>query len=209
MDTQVIRKLIKEAVTIENQYEYLREAIIEFAGLRGMSRNEAAINDCQRFIIQYIEHIPDLLDHINSVAIEKGVSNEVLPILNSAEKYFLNPIDIIPDRWGLLGRMDDAYLTHCLIQSLSDRYKARTGNSLVPVDLKEANKMVRALIGEPQAGMLDEAIQEALGESSVNQSLEDLLSLVPGIDVSGPDPIWGDASPDEIAKTQLGTWGVT
>ena len=208
MDTQAIRKLIEEAVIVENHYEYLREAVIEFAGLRSIAINKEAVNDCYGFILKYINHVPDLLDHINSAAKEKGVSNEILPILNNAEKYFFDPIDIIPDHWGLLGLMDDAYLTHCLIQILSDRYKAVTGNSLVPVDLEEANKMIRALIGEPQASMLDGAIQKALGESSVSESLQDLLKLVPGINVSGPDPIWGNAPPGEIAKTQLSAWGV-
>jgi hypothetical protein len=68
--------------------------------------------------------------------------------------YFVTPDDIIPDELGLLGLIDDAYLTHCLIQSVSDQYQAQTGFVLMPSDMTKASQIIRSLIGEPQASLL-------------------------------------------------------
>ncbi len=208
MQTQIIRKMIKEATTTEKNTRNLADALSGFARMRGIQLSPQHVNEGVEFIRQYIEHVPILLDQINSAAKKTGISNQITPILEAAEQYFLNPLDIIPDHLGLLGLVDDAYLTQSLIQALSDKYRAQTGGTLLPVELTTVNQFIRSLIGEPQASMLDAAVQGALGGSVIEHSLKALLGAVDTFDMAGPDPIWGNATPEEIANVQLGAWGV-
>jgi uncharacterized membrane protein YkvA (DUF1232 family) len=199
--------MIKQAVAVERNTSNLADAIYGLAMLRGVhlsSKQNAAV--C-KFIQEYVEHAPALLEKISSAAKKAGIYKQVRPILEAAEEYFFAPVDIIPDQFGLLGLVDDAYLTHSLIQALSDSYRDETGNTLLPVDLTNVNQFIRGLIGEPQGSMLDVGVANTLNSPLIQESLLGLLDYGAGFDMTGPDPIWGNATMDEIVDARLGGMG--
>lgn len=208
MQTHRIRGMIKEAVASEKYSNNLTKALQAFAVSRGIQPSPQEITNTCKFIQEYIEHAPAMLDEIYSAARQTGIIDQIKSILEAAEGYFLAPIDVIPDHLGLVGLMDDAYLTHCLIQALSNSYQDESGNSLLPLNMTQANLFIRNLIGEPHASILDAGVANVLNGATIQQSLQTLLSSGSGFNMAGPDPTWGYASLDEIVNTRLGALGV-
>jgi uncharacterized membrane protein YkvA (DUF1232 family) len=208
MQTNTIREMIKAGVTIERQTGNLRNALEGLAQIRGVHLNSEQMSGVIQFIRQYVEHAPALMDEIESAAKEAGIYNQIEHILDAAVQYFLAPVDLIPDHLGLLGLVDDAYLAHRMVQSLSDNYQEKTGNSLVPLNLTKANMFIRGIIGEPHASMLDQAVSTTINSPSIQQSMMNLFQTGSMINLQGPDPIWGNATIDEVVDARLGAMGV-
>jgi uncharacterized membrane protein YkvA (DUF1232 family) len=175
--------------------------------MRGIHLTSRDLSNIHQLIREYIEHAPALLDQLALAAKEAHVMSKVSLILESIEEYFFAPFDVIPDQLGLLGLVDDAYLAHRLIETMSNWYQTKTGTPLISVDLSSINMFIRSLIGEPHASMLDLGVQNIFNGPSFQQSLIDLLNFPP-VHVSGPDPMWGYASMDEVVNARLGAMGV-
>ncbi len=208
MNTNKIRRMIKEAIATEESSGILSDAVHTFVRMNGRTLTAKQRKEVVKMVEDYVVHVPALVDAIITAAEKYGIYNQIQPMLKAAEDYFLAPIDIIPDHLGLLGLLDDAYLAHSLVQSLSDSYKKQTGRMLIPVDMNRANASMRNLIGEPHASMLDVAVANVLSKPSIQQSLLSLLNAGGGFNMAGPDPIWGNASMDEIVNTRLGAMGL-
>jgi uncharacterized membrane protein YkvA (DUF1232 family) len=148
------------------------------------------------------------MEEFEKAAREAGIRNEVLPILQAAEQYFLQPLDAIPDNMGLIGLMDDAYLAHCLFQSVSDQHQQDTGQALLGADMTAANRVIRVLIGEPLATALDVSVTSVLQGPTLQQSVQQLMSFAARAPINVPDPIYGNASIDDIVKVRLGAMGI-
>ena len=89
MKTKQIRRIIQQAVATEKTTGNLRKAIIGLAVLRGVQLNEPQLNGVIRFIREYIEHVPGLIDQIYAHAKGKGVIDQISSILEAAEEYFI------------------------------------------------------------------------------------------------------------------------
>jgi uncharacterized membrane protein YkvA (DUF1232 family) len=209
MQTQAIRQQIAGAVSHEQQTGTLAALVQQFAQSHGVNPTPAAVGGTVTFIREYIEHAPALLEAVAAAAEEAGVSRDVFPILQAAEQYFLAPFDFIPDHLGLLGLMDDAYLTHKLIQGVADNYRNQTGKVLLPLpmDLTKVNMAFRNLIGEPLATQLDGAVAATFASPLIQQALSQVSMLGPSLGMS-QDPIWGNASIDEIVDVRMGAMGI-
>jgi uncharacterized membrane protein YkvA (DUF1232 family) len=208
MQTKKIRKRIKEAVVIEKKTGNLTDAIYGLAVLRGVQLSSKDLDEVHKFVQEYIEHAPAIMDQIASEAKRTGIFDEVFPILEAAEQYFFTPMDIIPDNLGLLGLVEDAYLTHSLIQAWSNSHYQQTGKPLIPMDLTLANQIIHGMIGEPQASILDVAVETLVNGPNNQQSFNFFQSLGHKFNITGPDPIWGNATMDEIVNARLGAMGV-
>lgn len=209
MRTQQIRRLIEEGKRIEQNQGLVRQGLINLANMNGRQATEIELQSVTQFIIQYVEHVPALIEMIERSAAAAGVLDDIRPIIAAAEDYFLSPDDLIPDHLGLLGLMDDAYLAHCLLQEIAERYKAQLGSNLLPIDMAQTNALFRNLVGEPTASMLDNHVSVTLNGPSIEPQMQQLMQMLGQINIgSAPDPIWGNASPEEIANTRLGAMGV-
>lgn len=208
MKTGQIRELISNAIAIEEQTHNLENTLDTVTRMRGLWLTDEQRNGVLQFVQDYIEHAPALLDHITDTARKAGFYGLISHILDEAEQYFLQPFDLIPDHLGLLGLIDDAYVVHRIIQELSNRFQRQAGYSLVPSDLTNANLLIRNLIGEPHASTLDNAINLTLSQPLIQQSVQKILNSGFFINVPMPDPIWGNASIDDIVNTQLGVMGI-
>ncbi len=174
MQIERIRAKVEKGKIIEQQTGVLHRAVVNLSKLNGVSITESEVAKVIDFVIEYIEHAPALMTIIEEAAATNGAQSDVQPILDATEDYFLAPDDIIPDHYGLVGLLDDAYLTHALMEAISDRYKSHTGKSLSPIDSDQTNTFVRRLIGEPFVSILDEHVSMTLGGLSGEQNINQL-----------------------------------
>jgi hypothetical protein len=94
----------------------------------------------------------------------------VIPLLERAERYFLKPIDLIPEMThGLPGLLDDAYLVIRTLQSLD-----RGSEPFLDWDLDAPVLFLTRLLGPSMTGQLDAIAAEALDDLSdrLDESLE-------------------------------------
>lgn len=187
----------------------LRQAIINLAHVNGRHVTELDVQKVVNFVSEYIEHAPALMNLIEEAAVTSGTQHNVQPILDTIEDYFLAADDTIPDRLGLVGLLDDAYLTHSLMQAMSDRYKSQSGKSLLPFETHEDNAFVKRLIGTPFVSILDDYVSATLGGPGMQQNIKQMLMALGQLNLSSvPDPIWGNARVSEIVDSRLGAMGV-
>ena len=204
MQIEQIWAKVKEGKMIEQQTGVLHRAIVNLSKLNGVSVGESEVEKAIDFVIEYIEHAPALMTIIEEAAVTNGAQPDVQPILDATEDYFLAPDDIIPDHYGLVGLLDDAYLTHTLMEAISDRYKSKTGKSLLAMEVHEMNTFIRRLIGEPFVSLLDEHVSTTLASLNAEQEMNQMLVVLAQMNLSSvPGPIWGNARVTEITGARI------
>ena len=199
MQIERIRTQIEEGKIIEQQSGVLHRAVVNLAKINGARVTELQVKKIIDFVTEYIEHAPALMMIIEETAAMSGAQPDVQPILDVTEDYFLTPNDIIPDHYGLVGLLDDAYLTHMLMEAISDRYKLQAGKSLLPIDAYETNTFIRRLIGEPFVSLLDKHVATTLDGLSEKQNINQILVALAQMNLSSvPEAILGNALVAEI-----------
>jgi uncharacterized membrane protein YkvA (DUF1232 family) len=204
MQIERIRTQIEEGRTIEQQSGVLHRAVVNLAKLNGVRVTELQVKKIIDFVTEYIEHAVALMMIIEETAAMSGAQPDVQPILDVTEDYFLAPDDIIPDHYGLVGLLDDAYLTHRLLEAISDRYKSQAGKSLLPIDAHETNTFIKRLIGEPFVSILDEHVATTLDGLSEKQNINQILVTLAQMNLSSvPERVWGNAPVTEIIGARI------
>jgi hypothetical protein len=141
------------------------EAFIANA-LPGASATEVA--EAARLALEIIETVPIFLARARQEAGTRGLEQVVIPLLERAERYFLKPIDLIPEMThGLPGLLDDAYLVIRTLQSLD-----RGSEPFLDWDLDAPVLFLTRLLGPSMTGRLDAIAGEALDDLS--DRLDDL-----------------------------------
>lgn len=160
-DLNPIRQLIAQAQAQDSASGKL----LEFVECRRAHLHNAiklpeqqASKGLAEFILRYIKHVPDFIDAIRTMAQEAGIYHEVEPLLKIASDYFLSPPSIIDPHSQLEALLDEAYLAHRLLEEVNDRFMAKSGIPLAPMDMTVANVIAHELIGEPFANELDQAV---------------------------------------------------
>jgi hypothetical protein len=152
-------------------------AIIESAKARGgvesMERfvakalpaaEEAEVQEASAVALEVIESIPVFLARARQEAEERGLANVVIPLLNHAERYYLQPMDLIPEMTqGLPGLLDDSYLVIRIIENLD-----RGPEVFLDWDLEYPARFLRRLIGPVITEKLDRIAEQAMQEVSAH-----------------------------------------
>ncbi len=165
MKTAALRELIQRAHQHEAQSANLANLLEgKIADLHRAIRLPASDEKAAlaRFVVAYIDQVPDILDAANQVAREAGIEEQIKPVLKVAEEFFLHPPALMAGHDGLDGLLDEAYLAHRLVEEVNDRYITHMGQPLIPLDTTVANLIAHQLIGEPFANQLDEAVHHAV-----------------------------------------------
>ncbi len=156
---------IRELIAQAQAQDSASGKLIEFVECRRANLHTAiklpedqATKGLADFILRYIKHVPDFIDAIRSMAQEAGIYHEVEPLLKIASDYFLSPPSIIDPHSQLEALLDEAYLAHRLLEEVNDRFMAKSGIPLAPMDMTVANVIAHELIGEPFANELDQAV---------------------------------------------------
>jgi len=202
MNTQEIRKMISEASQVEARTGIMKKQFTDYARLHNIQLKEKGVNDLVKLVKAYIEYVPNLLDEAERASRQTGWWNAISPMLEAAKQYFFDPNDLIPDRLGLLGLTDDAYLAHSLLQTISERYEAQTGKRLLSEDLRSPNAFMRNLLGEAAASILDNHVKTMVDGPSMQDVLQQLFALAGSTNMMLPDVSFGGLSASEYANLQ-------
>ena len=114
--------------------------------------------------------MPLFLARAGQEAEERQLTQVVQPLLNRAEAYFLEPVDLIPEMTqGLAGLLDDSYLVLRILQDLD-----RGPDRFLDWDLGHPLEFLRRLVGEEVASKLDTLSLDAMREIAYDgDQLED------------------------------------
>jgi uncharacterized membrane protein YkvA (DUF1232 family) len=211
MPLAVVEEMIADALADEERTGRLANALRERAAAHGRSAAAAEVRSAVGFVREYVEHVPAYLRDGLEAARMVGREMEMVEVLREATVYWLTESDIIPDRLGLLGILDDAYYSLTLMQAVSDRYEEDSGRALFPRNLQAANSAIRNLIGEPAASQIDMYIGTRLNADPMTQMVHALTAMSAhrgAFPIPQKDPIWGDRPTEEIVKARLGRLGL-
>jgi len=132
----------------------------------------AEVVEAAEVATEVIESIPVFLARARQEASQRGLNSVVLPLLEHAEKYYLQPVDLIPEMTqGLVGLLDDSYLVVRMLQNLE-----RGPHRFLDWDLDYPVRFLQRLIGGPISQRLDGMAMEAMDE--VSTQLSDLWQRI-------------------------------
>jgi uncharacterized membrane protein YkvA (DUF1232 family) len=211
MPLAAVEEMIADALADEERTGRLANALRERAAAQGRSAAAEEVRSAVGFVREYVEHVPAYLRDGLEAARMVGREMEMVEVLREATVYWLTESDIIPDRLGLLGILDDAYYSLTLMQAVSDRYEEDSGRALFPRNLQAANSAIRNLIGEPAASQIDMYIGTCLNADPMTQMVHALTAMSAhrgAFPIPQKDPIWGDRPTEEIVKARLGRLGL-
>lgn len=211
MTLDAVERMISEALSDEAKTGRLANALRDRARTHGLIPATDELRQAVAFVREYVEHVPAYLRDGLEAARMVGREAEMRTVVDEATRYWLTASDIIPDRLGLLGIMDDAYYALTLMQAVSDRYEADTGRPLFARDLKAANASIRKLIGEPAASQVDMFIGTRLKADPMTQMLHALTAITAhrgAFPIPERNSIWGERSTEEVVRARLGGLGL-
>ena len=155
------------------------QAVIDSAKARGLNhlegfiRNRAPdmpdpkIQETAEVALEIIESIPVFLARASQEARSRKMVKTVQPVLDHAERYFLRPVDLIPEMtMGLAGLLDDTYLVLRILQNLD-----RGPEPFLDWDLEFPLAFLRGLVGTEIGSQLDTLSVAAMEDMSQQLAL--------------------------------------
>ncbi len=155
------------------------QAVIDSAKARGMEQlegfirrkapalPEAKVEEAAEVALEIIDSVPLFLARASQEARQRGMVRAVQPILEHVERYFLRPVDLIPEMtMGLAGLLDDTYLVLRILQNLD-----RGPQKFLDWDLDYPVAFLRGLVGEEIGGKLDALSVAAMQDVSQHLAL--------------------------------------
>jgi hypothetical protein len=125
---------------------------------------QAEVSEAADVAMEVIDSIPVFLARARQEGEERGLASVVNPVLDHAEQYYLQPLDLIPEMTqGLVGLLDDSYL---VIRSLQNLDKGP--QTFLDWDLDYPARFLRRLIGAQIAEKLDKIAMDAMDEVSAH-----------------------------------------
>lgn len=138
------------------------ESLERFIRARLPEATEDEVHEAVAVSVEIIETLPILLARASQAAEQRGLSVVVQPVLEHATRYFLHPLDLIPEMTqGLAGLLDDAYLVLRILQNLQ-----RGENPLLDWDLDDPIRFIRRIVGRDLGERLDQMAMVAMTEVS-------------------------------------------
>jgi hypothetical protein len=152
---------------------------------------------CEQALNAAIDAIPAILEQMTSAAQQAGVAHLVAPLAQQVAGYFLEERDLVADRAGTLGLLDDAYLAHAFLLQVNVAYQQSAGRPLLPVDPAPTVRVLREILGPQVTGPLDASVVQGVNEAVNRSQMEPLGSR--GGRTGGPGS-WGGTWEDEMAR---------
>lgn len=129
---------------------------------------DAEVKEAAEVALEIMESVPVLLARARQAAAERRMSQVVGPLLDHAERYFLQPMDLIPEMTqGLAGLLDDCYLFIRIIQHID-----KGPEPFLDWDLAHPAQFLRKLMGDDISRRLDLIAMEAMQQ--VSEQLKEL-----------------------------------
>ncbi len=211
MALEAVERMIADALVDEDKTGRLANALRERATSHGRSPGDHDLREAVGFVKEYVEQVPAYLRDGLEAARMAGREPEMSEVIREATAYWLTESDIIPDRLGLIGILDDAYYSLTLMQGVSDRHEEESGRALFSRNLKAANASIRNVIGEPAASQIDMYVGSRLNADPMTQMVRALTAMSAhrgAFPIPRTDRIWGDRPTEEIVQARLGRLGL-
>ena len=123
---------------------------------------ESEVDEAAEVALEIIESIPIFLARARQEAEERNLTSVVGPLLDHAEQYYLQPMDLIPEMTlGLAGLLDDSYLVIRILENLE-----KGPEPFLDWDLDYPARFLRTIVGAPIAQRLDIIALQAMEEVS-------------------------------------------
>lgn len=127
------------------------DALNRYIRQRLPEASDAQVQNMSTVAEEIIDTIPVFLARAEQAAEERGLEAVVSPILAQATRYFLTPVDVIPEMTlGLPGLLDDAYLVLRLLEHLDGG-----AEPFLDWELREPIEFLSALVGRETTDTLD------------------------------------------------------
>ena len=130
------------------------------------------------FVIQYIEAVPSFIEHTLNTAAKLNLLKAIEPVVKQATGFFKQPprqvrakyhFDNLGDLYQL---MDQAYLTHRLLEELNDAFMLQTGIPILPMDITKANLIIYGMLGDTHGYQLENLVQETASQFDLYQLVD-------------------------------------
>lgn len=211
MRIREIKIMIQDAVKDEQETGRLADTVRTVARRNGTRPTQQQIEGVVTFVREYVQQVPFYLEQGIAMARQAGLAREMNQMASELEAYWFEGADFIPDHLGLRGIMDDAYASLSLLQAVSDYCKATTGRPLLAQDISSANQVVRQLIGEPTASLLDQHVGAKLTQALLQKLVSQFASsnfLFGSVGPNWFNKTLEDYELEQSVNTQLGAMGV-
>ena len=139
------------------------QAVIDSAKARGTDQlatyvrarlpdaSDGDVHDTAEVLLEIIESVPLVLAAAGQGAKDRNLVHIVQPVLDRAARYFLHPVDLMPEMTlGLPGLLDDTYLVLRILQVLEEGPEP-----LVEWDLDHPTSLIRSLLEDTVGQQLD------------------------------------------------------
>jgi uncharacterized membrane protein YkvA (DUF1232 family) len=139
------------------------QAVIDSAKARGSDQlatyirsrlpeaSDAHVHDAASVLLEIIESVPLILAAAAQGAEDRNLTHVVQPVLDRAVRYFLHPVDLMPEMTlGLPGLLDDTYLVLRILMVLEEGPEP-----LVDWDLDRPTSLIRSLLEDAVSEELD------------------------------------------------------
>ena len=114
--------------------------------------------------LEIIESVPIFLARARQAGRERGLESVVTPLLDHAERYYLQPMDLMPEMTqGLPGLLDDSYLVIRIIEHLD-----KGPEEYLDWDLEYPARFLGRLMGPQITQRLDRIADDAMDEVSTH-----------------------------------------
>ena len=138
------------------------ETLEKFIRRRLPEAEDPEVREAAEVAVEIIESIPVFLARARQEADERKLQSVVGPLLNHAEQYFLQPMDLIPEMThGLAGLLDDSYLFIRVLQHLDEGPER-----FLDWDLEYPAQFLRSLVGVDVSRRLDAIVLDAMNQVS-------------------------------------------
>jgi uncharacterized membrane protein YkvA (DUF1232 family) len=144
------------------------DALVRFIAKAMPEANDADVKEAADTALEVIESVPVFLARARQEGENRALSAVVLPLLDQAELYYVQPLDLIPEMTqGLPGLLDDSYLVIRIIENLE-----KGPEPFLDWDLDHPARFLQRLIGPVVAQRLDTIAHDAMVE--VSEQLSEL-----------------------------------
>lgn len=185
-DPNAIHSLIRGAIECEENTEDVAAMLSKHLVRSGASLTTQQQADCLAFVTAYVCETPDIMEAAFHAAQQAEVLRLVEPIFEAAIRYWVEPHNYIPDDLGLIGLVDEAYLTRLFMETISNLHQQQTGGPLLHIDLGPPNRVMRNLIGEPVATQLDAVVGHTVATQAVQTGIQQLSVFTGGLGLGVP-----------------------
>ena len=162
-----IREIIASSLADEAQSGELRahyHANLPVLRTRLLLPENEPVSALIAFVTSYIRSVPAGLRLVTAVSKRQGFYEYAEPFLQVAQDYFLRPPTGIANHGPLEALLDEAFLTHRLLEEVNDHHLKQLSRPLLPLDMTEANTIVHHLLGDNVGSRLEGIVQDTAGQ---------------------------------------------